>query len=312
MASAGVVHEPADLRRPLLGPFQLLGQLGDGHLATQLPPQADLSALVVLGRPHRRLAVADGSLLVGQRPVHADGDLPPAGDLEVGAADRPEAADGLHEAERALLEEVALAQPTVPALLGSGCNPVQVSLEQLLLGMAIPSGGGLEQTVWNPATGLFYQPVTGVADAAGNVITPGRIDVFDPRPDEGAGRRVASIPTPTCLNGPVGLTLAEHQRLVGACDGGGLVVQVRDFDHQRMIPNVGGADEAWYNPGDEHVYFARTGAAQLGVGDPEGARFIANLPTGPAAHSVAAYAANNHVFVPVSGGGIEVFADAEG
>ena len=171
--------------------------------------------------------------------------------------------------------------------------------------------GALEQTVWNPETGLFYQPVTGVADASGNVVTPGRIDVFNPRPDEGVGQRVASIPTPTCLNGPVGMTLAEHQRLVLACDGGGLVVPVRDSDHQRLIPNVGGGDETWYNPGDEHVYFARIGASQLGVGAPEGVRFIANLPTGPAGHSVAAYAGNNHIFVPVSGGGIKVFADAE-
>ena len=74
---------------------------------------------------------------------------------------------------------------------------------------------------------------------------------------------------------------------------------------------MGGADEIWFNPGDGNVYFARTAAGLLGVADADEGRLLQNLPTGVGSHSVAAYAENNHVFVPVNGGGIDVFADAE-
>jgi hypothetical protein len=174
----------------------------------------------------------------------------------------------------------------------------------------VDTWGGLEQPVWNPETGLFYQAVPGVADPNGNVITPGEIDVFKPRPDDGAGQRVAVLSTPSCINGPTGLTLAED-RLIGACDTGAIIVNPRDNDFQRTIPNVGGADEIWFNPGDENVYLARTGAGQLGVANAEHRRFVANLTTAVGAHSVAAYEENNHVFVPVPSGGIKVFASSE-
>jgi hypothetical protein len=172
--------------------------------------------------------------------------------------------------------------------------------------------GGLEQPVWDPETGLFYQAVPGVADANGNVITPGEIDVFKPRPEDGVGQRVAVLSTPTCLNGPTGLTLASDQRLIGACDTGAIIVNPRDNDRQRTIPNVGGADEIWFNRGDGNVYLARTAAGQLGVASAERGRFVANLPTAVGSHSVAAYEENNHVFVPLGGGGgIAVFASGE-
>jgi hypothetical protein len=170
--------------------------------------------------------------------------------------------------------------------------------------------GGLEQPVWDPDNGLFYQAVPGVADANGNVITPGHIDVFKARPDEGVGQRVAVLSVPTCINGPTGLTLAQD-RLIGACDTGAIVVNPRDNDFQKVIPNVGGADEIWFNPGDGNVYLARTGAGQLGVASAERGRFLANLPTAVGSHSVAAYAENDHVFVPIPNGGIDVFANSE-
>ena len=121
----------------------------------------------------------------------------------------------------------------------------------------------------------------------------------------------AVLSTAACLNGPTGLTLAPDDRLIGACDNGGVIVKQRGGHEQRLIPNVGGADEIWFNRGDGHVYFAETGAGQLGVAEAEDGRFVANLPTGVGSHSVAAYAENNHIFVPVNGGGIDVFAGTE-
>jgi hypothetical protein len=79
-----------------------------------------------------------------------------------------------------------------------------------------------------------------------------------------------------------------------------------------MIPgDVGGADEVWFNPGDGNVYLAmRSGgpsnSGELGVVG--GSNITGILQTGAGAHSVAAYIGNNHIFVPVAGGGVKVFS----
>lgn len=49
----------------------------------------------------------------------------------------------------------------------------------------------------------------------------------------------------------------------------------------------------------------------LGVIDAETNTWIANIPTGPNAHSVAANPINNEVFVPLMGMGIAVFTHDE-
>ena len=171
------------------------------------------------------------------------------------------------------------------------------------------AGNGLEQSVWNPANDLFYQAVPANTLAPGKgASTTGRIDVFKPRPDaQGNGQLVTSISVPGCDNGPTGLVLAPNHTLIGACDNGGVVVDVPSALVQTIIPNVGGADEVWYNPGDGNVYFARSGPAMLGVANATTDQFIANLPTTKFAHSVAAYAANNTIMVPLNGLGIKLF-----
>lgn len=167
--------------------------------------------------------------------------------------------------------------------------------------------GGLEQSVWDPATGLFYLSVPGVADNSGKVIIPGKIDVFAPRP----GALVAAIPTPNCVNGPVGLALTSNHRLIGGCDNGAVVADVTG--HVRgMISHVGGADEIWFNPGDGNLYAPHPAAPGsttyvLGVATVHDSRFLGDLPAGTLAHSVAADACDNHIFVPVLGRGIDVF-----
>jgi hypothetical protein len=170
--------------------------------------------------------------------------------------------------------------------------------------------GGLEQSVWDPATGLFYQSVPGVADDNGNVVTPGEIDAFSPLPVDGAGQRVAVYQTPGCINGPVGLVRTPSGTLVGACDNGGVVVKLPGGTVEGMIGNVGGADQLAFNPGDGNVYFAiRSG--QLGVASASSNQFLAQLLTDPSpianSHSVAVNIGNNHIFVPIVNQGIKVF-----
>ncbi|MBO0694387.1 MAG: hypothetical protein J2P58_15890, partial [Acidimicrobiaceae bacterium] len=164
---------------------------------------------------------------------------------------------------------------------------------------------GLEQPVYVQSTGLFYQAVPGHG-----------IDVFEPSPVDGMGHLVASFGTPSCAGGPTGLTLAAHQDLVGACTNGGIVINARTGRNETLIPNVGGGDEVWFNHSDGNVYFAIIKVVSvspldipgtLGVADGIHQTFVTTLPSGMIAHSVAAYAARDHIFVPTTDKGIEVF-----
>jgi hypothetical protein len=61
-------------------------------------------------------------------------------------------------------------------------------------------------------------------------------------------------------------------------------------------------DEVWYNPSAHRYYTAsrdQPGGAVLGVIDADTDSWIENVPTGTNAHSVAADAKNNAVFVPL-------------
>ena len=78
------------------------------------------------------------------------------------------------------------------------------------------------------------------------------------------------------------------------------------------IAGSGGADQVWFNPGDNHYYLpnrtvapngcATSGAACVAVVDANMGTLVATvpLPTGAGSHSVAADPRNNEVFVPVA------------
>ncbi|HLZ70220.1 MAG TPA: hypothetical protein VKV26_09980 [Dehalococcoidia bacterium] len=157
------------------------------------------------------------------------------------------------------------------------------------------AGGGLEQSVWDAQTGLFYQAVP-----AGG--TTGFIDVFDPVSE----RLVASYPVPGCDGGPTGLALGENERFLGACGNGAVAVELRSGRIHAFIPEVGGADEIWFNPGDDNFYLAIFAGARLGVVNADNDKLVQIL-SGRGSHSVAAYAGNNHIFDPGFGTGIAVF-----
>jgi hypothetical protein len=76
-------------------------------------------------------------------------------------------------------------------------------------------------------------------------------------------------------------------------DNGGVVAN---------FPAAGGADEMWYNSGNNHYFLADTGKVQLGVID-AGPPPSADMPaaTAPGSHSVAADLRTNQVFVPIRG-----------
>jgi hypothetical protein len=159
------------------------------------------------------------------------------------------------------------------------------------------AGGGLEQSVWVPQTGLFYQTVPGNADA--KPPTTGFIDVFDPV----SMKLVNTFSVPGCDNGPTGLALGPNQRFLGACDNGAAAVEVRNGHVHTIVSGVGGADEIWFNPGDNNFYLGIGGTAgvldsnKLGVVDADNDHVVTVI-SGKGGHSVAAYAANNRIFEP--------------
>ena len=90
---------------------------------------------------------------------------------------------------------------------------------------------------------------------------------------------------------------------------------VLDVKTGAIVTHVVGvaADEIWFNPGDERVYFghnpayvvdAETYQQILDPSNPNGPP----IPAGPT-HSIAADSENNHIFIPVTGVGVRVYTD---
>ena len=167
------------------------------------------------------------------------------------------------------------------------------------------AGNGIEQSVWVPQTGLFYQAVPGCTPPACTPAATGFIDVFDPV----SMKLVDTFTVPGCGNGPTGLALGPNQRFLGACDNGAAPVEVRHGQVHTIVSGVGGADEIWFNPGDDNFYLG-IGSGKLGVVDANNDRVV-TVVSGKGGHSVAAFAGNNHIFDPDRNGtGIDVFSSS--
>lgn len=177
---------------------------------------------------------------------------------------------------------------------------------------------GPEHPVWNSHDGKFYLAVPETPKNHG-----GQIDVIDP-----VSMGVVNVyPLTDCM--PAGLALGPNQNLAVACGSGAIeagmkartyIMDVRDGKMIETISQIGGVDQAWYNPGDNRFYVAASGMTSdgtsagsptpsVGVIDAKTNKWITNISTGRGAHSVAVNPKNNHVFVPIKGGGIAVYAE---
>jgi len=165
------------------------------------------------------------------------------------------------------------------------------------------SNHGLEQPVWNPKTAMFYLAVPATSDNP-----MGEIDEIDP-----AGQQIARVFPTTCS--PAGLALVPRQRLVTSC---GDVIGVAAGDVLTTVAGVG-ADEIWYNPGEERVYFGGFQATKVPIVNAGNNQLVTTLvvgqinltppPPSQTTHSVAADSENNLIFVPVSNAGVKVYTD---
>lgn len=166
---------------------------------------------------------------------------------------------------------------------------------------------GLEQPVWDPRHDRIYVAVPELRHRKAH----GGIAVIDPR----TRGLLRMIPVRKCL--PAGLAIGPHQQLLVGCSDDAvaagfpaksLILKLPSGKLVRAIHQVGGSDEVWFDRRQDRFYLsavANPGGPALGVIDAGDDRWVANLPTGPHAHSVAADDATGEVFVPIAANGTQ-------
>ncbi len=165
----------------------------------------------------------------------------------------------------------------------------------VLAKITFPDARGFEQPVWDAELkgGRMLATVPG-NPGMGEVAV---INVKDPK----APVVEARYATPDCGSG---LALGPSQHLLVGCGGGRPLLMLNALNGRVIATVTGthGADEVWYNAGDNRFYAPSGFGANptLGVIDAETGALLDSLPAGPGVHSVAAFRGNNHVFVPVA------------
>jgi hypothetical protein len=161
--------------------------------------------------------------------------------------------------------------------------------------ITFPNARGFEQPVWDPDLkgGRMLATVPGM-DGSSEVAVFNLKDPKQPVIE-------ATYPTGNCGSG---LALGPAQHLLVGCGGGKPLLILNGVDGKEIttLPETKGADEVWYNSGDNNFY-APSGFASnptLIIIDGDSSTLIGTLPAGPGSHSVAAFRGNNHIFVPIA------------
>jgi hypothetical protein len=160
--------------------------------------------------------------------------------------------------------------------------------------ITFPDARGLEQPLWDAELkgGRMLVTVPGNGGAAEVAV----INLKDPK----APVVETTYSTPNCGSG---LALGPSQHLLVGCGGGKplLILNALNGKVIATVEQTHGADEVWYNSGDNRFYAPSGGANPiLSVIDAETGALLNSLPAGPGVHSVAAFRGNNHVFVPIA------------
>jgi hypothetical protein len=166
---------------------------------------------------------------------------------------------------------------------------------------------GIEQCAWDPRTRLFYLNIP-ENNGPGDDSKPGAVMVIDPK----TRQMVHLFPVDhTKCAGNQGMAIGpDHQILLGCSNAGPDSVIIDDRDGSPIADLAGrnGADESWYNPGDNHYLLAlsnNSAGPRLGVADANSEKSESPDSLAVSAggsHSVAADPFKRHVFVPVNNG----------
>jgi len=153
------------------------------------------------------------------------------------------------------------------------------------------STNGAEQSQYDPMTGMFY-----ISIPATNANPGGEVDVIDPV-------KMAIVKKYGLNNcGPNGLAIGPGDQLLAGCGNPHRAVVIDRTNGAVLgdFSDVGGADEVWYNAGDNRYYFGETAFQMLGIVDAGTLTTVGEVQSGLGAHSVAADQTTNHVFVPIA------------
>ena len=159
-----------------------------------------------------------------------------------------------------------------------------------------PDATGLEQPLWDAELkgGRMLLTVPDEEGDKGKVVV---INLKDPKNPVVE----TTYPTPHCGSG---LALGPSQHLLVGCEGGKqlLILNALTGKVITTVEQTQGADEVWYNSGDNSFYapFGFGANPTLSVIDAATGKLISNLPAGPVSHSVAVFRGNNHIFVPIA------------
>jgi hypothetical protein len=152
---------------------------------------------------------------------------------------------------------------------------------------------GIEQPVWDGQIKRFLISVPQSGSRTGTV------DQIDPVAMTVTGHFFLNCD-------PAGIALGPNQRVMTSC---AQVIDGRTGLTLGYSQGVGdtpiGGDEIWYNSGDNRYYF---GSSNVGVVDAETNIPLGFVATGTGTHSIAVDSNTNHIFVPITGVGVAVYA----
>ena len=187
-----------------------------------------------------------------------------------------------------------------------GSDPnFKIKLTPMPAGATNVAADGIEQCKFNPRTGSYYLaiPATTVTTATGTTGGPGvvlKISRHAPFHIE------ATFTIGDGCAGPQGLAIGPRHEIVLGCGNPGansLIIDDRDGHTIAVLTGKGGADEVWYNPGDNSYFIARSTAGKLSVVDSGSSSSPpstdADVVTTIGSHVVAADMLKNQIYVPV-------------
>jgi DNA-binding beta-propeller fold protein YncE len=164
---------------------------------------------------------------------------------------------------------------------------------------------GIDQPLYVPETGLFYASVPIWKEEKNH----GGLAVFDPK----TLKMTKLIPIDDCV--PQGLAQGPGTNVIVGCAAGSktrtpavptpatVIIDVASEKIVKVIHEVGGQDEVWYNPKLHQYYTASRdfpSGPVLGVINADTNTFVESIATGENAHSVAADSTNGAIFVPLT------------
>jgi hypothetical protein len=181
-----------------------------------------------------------------------------------------------------------------------GSDPkFKITLTPTPAGTTTVAADGIEQCKFNPRTGSFYLavPATIVTTATGTTAGPGVVLKIS----RNAPFHIEQTFTigDGCA-GPQGLVIGPRHEIQLGCGGANsVIIDERTGATIAVETGEGGADEVWYNPGDNSYFIARSSAGKLGVQDAGRLQTDADVTTTIGSHVVAADMLKNQIYVPV-------------